>query len=348
MKANLTFISLGLSGLVIAACGPSPAASNPGEPATAHASEALLSVQVQGAHRLSSVTGLRASEEGPRIQEVLNPGMVGIHVPQDRFCAVLGDALCGNLEACGCSEDKADCYESVAIDCEGRYGMMGPQVQAAEAQDRLIYDGHAAYRFLRDLAAGAQACQTPLDVLGWTRQDMLSFGGIFRGTVSAGEACNLPFAPFRANECKDGACMLDENNQGRCVRTVDLGGACGPEALCFNMNRPVEIRDFYAGTFVGRCEPGLDGESICTMREKAGERCQDDDGCASGRCVNKTCAALALSGESCRGDLDCAQGACAQGRCQVDFLAVGERCDRHAECATDVCNSGLCAEPICR
>ncbi len=348
VKLNRTLLSTTLFGFVLGACGPGLSDVDPGEPASEIQEQPLLTGTLMDVRQVQIQNKVMQSREGPQLQSVLRAGHAAAYVPQERFCQALSDALCANLEACGCGQDKPACYEMAATDCEGRFGMIGPEVQASADQDRIVYDGRAAYRFIRGIAEGALACETPLNVLGWTRQDMLTFGGIFRGTVAPGEACNLPFAPFRANECLQGVCLLDDTNQGHCVQTVDIGDSCDERTACFNMNRPVEIRDFYADTFAARCVPALDGPSVCTMREKDGERCNADDACLSGRCEDKRCVALSHHGDSCRSDLDCVQGLCNSGVCEVSDLPVGAECVRHAECSSSACNSGECVEPICR
>ena len=269
-------------------------------------------------------------------------------VSREAFCPALAASLCAALEHCGCGEDKGTCYEDVDTDCRGNYGIMGPQAMEAIRQDRMGYDGFAAYRVLRRLAQGTGDCQTPLVSLEWDRQQMLTFGGIFRGYLAPGAACTLHFAPFRANECLGGVCMIDAYGQGQCAPAVGVGQSCVEGAVCFDMEQPVTLRAFYDDTFFGRCDTSDPAEPVCVKRAMDREACAEDDACASGRCFAGQCAPRALDGEACRFDEDCAAGRCQAQVCRAPNLSIGQACSSHADCQSDACHDGVCGEPLCR
>jgi hypothetical protein len=329
--------------LGLAACG----GADPEVPSAAQSAEALnLSGRLTGSGQLWGHDRPTLGRTNV-VQVDLGERPPADFVPRDRFCSALADALCGSLEQCGCDEDKTTCAQDVEVDCQGNYGMLGPQATDAIRQDRVSYDGFAAFRFLRTLGLGTGDCQTPLATLGWDRQDMLTFGGIFRGHLPPGAACNLPFAPFRANECLGGVCMLDGNDQGQCAPAMDVGDTCTEGAVCFDMEAPVSFRTFVEGTFFGRCEEQRHGAPVCVRRAADLEACEEDDACASGRCVARTCIPKSAPGERCIRSTDCAAGSCRAGTCYTPELALGEACQRHADCASEACRAGVCAEPIC-
>lgn len=329
--------------LALGACGLEPET-----PATSQRADAL---DISG-----GLTG--ANQAFGRVRPTLTRGELAqvslrSHEPADfvsreAFCPALAEALCAALEHCGCGQDKGTCYQDVEIDCRGNYGIMGPQTQEAIRQDRVGYDGFAAYRVLRGLALGTGDCQTPLVALEWDRQQMLTFGGIFRGYLAPGSACSLPFAPFRANECLGGVCMLDEYGQGQCAPAVGVGSTCVEGAVCFEMELPVQLRAFYDNTFFGRCDASDPTRPVCVKRAMDFEACAEDDACASGRCFAGQCAPRARDGEACRSDNDCDAGSCQARVCRAPSLPAGQACLRHADCLSDACNGGVCAEPICR
>jgi len=335
---GITALFVLLAGATLVACG--------GEaPEAASAAEGLVLGEVA-----ELPTGLPQATvaEFEGLQATLQPVPPRGFVPPNLFCQGFASAVCMNLEPCGCGEETRACIEMIEIDCAGNHGILGPQARRALGAGKLAYDGYAAHRFLRDIADGAQACLGPLEALEWSRGELLSLGGVFSGTAPAGAACDLPYAPFHANDCAEGLCMLDESGNGRCVRTADLGEACDPKTLCVDFDAPVARRDFYVGTLFAFCAPDRAGRPVCQAPARAGNRCSADTHCLSGRCDGKRCLPMAREGEACEVDFDCAAGRCDQGACVNEQLPEGASCAVHEQCASESCYQGKCSTPICR
>ncbi|MCA9551517.1 MAG: hypothetical protein KC933_15885 [Myxococcales bacterium] len=330
--------------LTLAACGR----AIPAPPDTAASAEALnLSGTLSGAGGLWGHTRPTLELVEP-VQTRLGEAPPRDFVPRHLFCDALAEVLCAPLEQCGCGDVKLACRDDVETDCQGNYGILGPQAMQAIRDDHMGYDGFAAYRVLRQLATGVGDCQTPLAALEWDRQDMLTFGGVFRGYLAPGSACTLPFAPFRGNECRDGVCMLDEFGLGQCAPAVGVGASCVEGAVCFELDAPVSMRTFFEGTFFGVCDASRPDAPVCVRRTADFEPCRADDECVSGWCAAKMCRPKSGAGDACRHDLDCAAGSCQDEVCAAPNLPVGAACARHEDCATDACHAGVCGEPICR
>lgn len=339
-------VSLALTASLGAACGRAPVEGT-GEPGAETAERALLG-GVRDIRGVNLGPGRVLSEPGDAVQATLNPLPPRDYLPPNLFCRAFGHALCDGLEDCGCGEGRQACYEMIEDDCVGNWGIMGPQARRAIGGDRLLYDGYAAFDFVMQIAEGAQACQSVLPSLGWNRRQLIGFDGVFSGTVPNGMPCELPFAPFRANECADGVCMLDASGKGSCVEAVDVGEACHAKTVCFEMDRPLELREFVDGTFFGRCAPLEGRPAVCQGYAKVGALCASDAACRSGRCEGKACAPRAQPGEACATHLECADGFCDRGACRAANLAPGAVCAQHEQCASQACVDNRCAEPICR
>lgn len=287
------------------------------------------------------------NSSGLDIQLRLTPAQ-GYVTPRD-FCDVYVEATCSALTVCGCEADKVSCYDNARQACEGDWGLLGPQVQNALASDTLTYDGFAAFRFLEEVRQATDACAFPLEALQMDRARLLGVFDVFTGHVPPGGKCDLPFLPFRANECAGGLCVDQGGGGPVCVPIADLGDACDAETICVDLAEPVEVRDLFDGTLLGRCAAdGSPEHMTCQPRLKVGRKCAFDLDCASTRCVAEQCAPLAQPGEGCQSDLHCAVGHCQLGLCADPRLPLDAECGHHAACASGACFQGRCAEPLCR
>jgi len=94
--------------------------------------------------------------------------------------------------------------------------------------------------------------------------------------------------------------------------------------------------------------PWIVSEEECNGR-RAGEFCELDLECSSGKCADNTC--LSANGSSCSMDQDCASAVCCPSETEDRYecaptcvlAGVGAECTWDAQCATGTCSESTCA-----
>jgi len=265
-------------------------------------------------------------------------------LPLTSFCGAFFDAICEPLETCDCPDAALRaCRAEEASLCPGF-----PSAALARAVEAgtVRYDGEAASALVRRMRARADGCQGFVSALDWQVRDLFALGGVFEGTLDAGEVCE-PLGFELVSECRLGACAPTADGPlcrvsvpegARCDRLhqcVDLDGALTPE-------RGIE-------RLALRCAsdtPGSD-EGTCVRWIDLGGPCDASAECWSSRCEMGRCVAGA-DGAACLGGRDCDSGHCdSSGRCAPANAPVGAACATDAACASYVCVDGSCLDAAC-
>lgn len=258
-------------------------------------------------------------------------------VPFERFCQELFDAVCEPLAACECGD--AALSRCRMTERELCLGFPSPALVRAVEEGRLRYDGDAAAALLARLRDRSGACASFADAVDWRVRDLFSIGGVFEGTVHAGEPCEvLGFELI--SECALGSCA--PVGDGRlCRAVVGEGASCDALHQCADLDAPVST-DTGIEQLSLRCELGT-----CVRRLADGAPCERDGECESTRCRDGRCRASAL-GEPCDASRQCASGYCdGSRRCAPSDAPIGASCDMPAACASRVCVAGVCLPAAC-
>ena len=268
-------------------------------------------------------------------------GATGEPIPLERFCAAFFDAMCEPLGQCECGEAAmAICRLEESELCRG---FPSAAMVAAVDEGRLRYDAAAARALIDTMARRGATCASFVDAIDWRVRDLLSVGGVFEGTVAAGEPCRvLGFELI--SECALGSCALIEGAHV-CRAAVGPGAPCDGTHQCADLDAHLTI-DLGVERLSLRCAPTEEG-GTCQARLPQGAACATDADCESDACEG-TCRSRAL-GEPCRSSRECESG-----YCSVSTLAGargdapgGASCDDPAACASHVCVAGACLEAGC-
>jgi hypothetical protein len=220
-----------------------------------------------------------------------------------------GDARCPNGFACTPQEDRALCLEATGNAALGE----------ACTADRDCQDGVCDDRN-NVCVAGCSATEPCTGGL------LCALEGPRRLCVEADDTRGEGEVCASARQCESGICALREGDDAPQCRQSCAQGACDDGDVCLNLAQG--------------------GGAVCAVALDDGARCQDEDECQNGRCIDD------VDGVS-----KCAGPCAPDGSCAAGFLCVpddvgGEVCmplldDRQAgeACATGRdCASGKCAE----
>lgn len=279
---------------------------------------------------------------------VLAAGCAASHDPVDRrvplesFCGAFFDALCEPLAACDCGERAVALCRAEGVElCRG---FPSDAMVAAIAEGRLRYDGAAARALLETMESRARTCESFTDAIDWRVRDLLGFGGIFEGSVAAGEPCAvLGFELI--SECALGSCTAIGGTYV-CRSAVGPGERCDSTHHCANLDAPLSL-ELGIEQLSLRCAFEDDRGGICSARVPEGGACSLDADCESGVCEG-TCRARELDAP-CLSSRECASGYCSSESrtCRPGDAPVGASCDQPRACASDVCLGGTCLPAGC-
>lgn len=271
-------------------------------------------------------------------------GCVASHEPAGepvalpRFCAAFFDALCEPLARCECGDVAvARCRAEERALCRG---FPSPAMVSAIDAGRLPYDGHAARALLDAMASRGATCASFAEAIDWRVRDLLSVGGVFEGTVGAGEPCAvLGFELI--SECALGSCTAIDGAYV-CRTAVGPGERCDATHQCADLDAPLTVELGVEGLSL-RCRAG-----VCRARTAEGVACTIDADCESDLCEGSVCRSRALD-EGCLSSRECESGHCsaATRTCRPGDAPVGASCDEPAECASRVCVAGACLPAGC-
>jgi hypothetical protein len=275
----------------------------------------------------------------------------GPPVAIDDFCTEFVDAFCDNIARCDCSPTAdADCRADLANTCGGANGILGPEARARIDSGKVRYDAASAGAVFARVRA-TSSCDNSLLSLGWTFSDVLTFGGVFRGTTAAGAACSTTNSPV-AGECANGICQ-ETMSGGICIGLAAAGAPCGMGMpyLCANTTLPfTSLED---SDLLLRCDIPMGATSgVCAARLANGGTCGSELDCASTICDGMVCAPQRAAGAMCADDSECVSGFCEMtpdgGTCRTRSLApVGASCTDPNDCESDECRDGVCVAGIC-
>ncbi len=266
-------------------------------------------------------------------------GCVQSHAPSEslaRFCDELFDAMCDPLAECACgARAEALCRARGEELCAG---YPSEALLRSIEEGRLVYDEGAAAALLERMRARGEVCESFLDAVDWRVRDLFTAGGVFSGTVPAGEPCDvLGFELI--SECALGSCASIDG-ASVCRTSVGAGEACDATHRCADLDAPVtdlvRVEDLSQ-----RCVYGW-----CVERVAGGGACATSADCASGLCLDARCVSRA-SGEACESSRECASGWCSAGACAEGGSPNGSACDEAAACASRACVAGECLPAGC-
>jgi hypothetical protein len=276
----------------------------------------------------------------------------GPPVAVDDFCPEFVDAICDAVVRCDCSPTAdADCRADLAETCDGDNGFLGATTRARIDSGKVRYDAAAAGAVIAKLR-GVSTCDNPLLALRWTFTDVLTFEGVFRGTVAPGGACTTTSTPI-GGECANGICQ-ETMGGGVCIGFAGLGASCGMgmPTLCANLSVP--FTSFDNPDFLLRCDIPMGATTgTCAARLANGGTCGSDSECQSDRCDMNICSQKLANGAMCMGDDECDSGFCqsdATGQtCATRGAgaAVGASCTGASDCESDECRDGVCVAGVC-
>lgn len=217
----------------------------------------------------------RALDDVPASAAALTP---------ETFCDAYAQKLCRVREACSCTA-LAECVAEHALSCAER--IVSPQVMGAIERGAIGFDADAAGALFAKLTDAESSCGAPLEALEWTQGDLLDFGGVLRGKLEAGAACELPFFGLGPNECAEGICT-GEAGVFACVAVANVGEACGlntdrGEVRCLDADAAVARTHLSFDRMFGPCVAG-----VCEARRSVDSACEGDGWCDSGRCERLT------------------------------------------------------------
>jgi hypothetical protein len=268
-------------------------------------------------------------------------GVDGAPIPLETFCGAFFDAMCEPLAQCECGDTAiAICRGEEAALCRGF-----PSAEMASAVDegRLRYDGVAARALIDTMERRATTCTSFVDALDWQVRDLLSVGGVFEGTVTAGGTCAvLGFELI--SECALGSCALVEGAHV-CRSAVGPGAPCDATHQCADLEARLTI-ELGIERLSLRCG-ATEGEGTCEARLPDGAACAGDAECESNLCEG-ICRSREL-GERCRISRECTSGYCSVTTlaCTPGDAPEGASCDAAAACASHVCIGGFCIPAGC-
>jgi hypothetical protein len=275
----------------------------------------------------------------------------GPPVAADDFCAEFVDAFCDRIAACNCSPTAdADCRADLADTCGRADGILGSEARARIDAGKVTYDAAAAGALFARVRAST-SCENPLLTLGWAFPDVLTFGGVFRGTTAPGAACTDTRSPV-GGECANGICQ-ETMEGGICIGLAGRGAACGMGMpfLCADTAAP--FTGFDDPDILLRCNVPMGATTgICADPLATGATCEGSRDCASSICEGMVCAPQRADGATCADDGECVSGFCERtpdgGTCRARTLApVGAACTDSNSCESDECRDGVCVAGIC-
>ncbi len=263
-------------------------------------------------------------------------------LPLERFCDAFFEAMCAPLAECECGDAAvALCRLEERELCDG---FPSAAMARAVAEGRLLYDGAAAAALVMRMQGRAAECESFADAIDWRVRDLFSIGGVFTGTVAAGEECEvLGFELI--SECALGSCAPVGGSM-LCRTSVSVTERCDETHQCADLDAAITI-DLGIDRLALRCV-GEDGAATCAPRVADGGECAAGSDCESGLCLELRCATRA-EGEPCATSRECATGYCdsTSRLCAPGDRPQGAPCDDRAACASHVCVGGLCLPAGC-
>lgn len=260
-------------------------------------------------------------------------------IPLEHFCAAFFDAMCEPLAECGCSASAvALCRQREVELCAG---FPSAALVDAVAHGRMRYDAQAARALIDRMRARSDVCESFADAVDWRVRDLFDIGGVFAGSLGAGERCSvLGFELL--SECARGSCTPIDGTYV-CRTAVGPGAPCDATHQCADLDVPVTM-DIAVDRLSLRC--GEDG--TCAPRIADGGRCMRSADCESGLCEEGVCRSRVL-GETCSSSRECASGYCSatERRCASGDAPAGAACESPAACASHVCVAGTCLPSGC-
>lgn len=261
-------------------------------------------------------------------------------LPLEHFCVGFFDALCEPLADCGCGEEAiARCRGQEAELCRG---FPSAALVAAVEGGRLRYDAAGAAALVGAMRGRSAGCRSFVEALDWRVRDLFDVGGVFEGTLGAGESCGvLGFELL--SECREGSCgALD--GQYVCRRAVGIGERCDALHQCADLDATLSL-ELGIERLSLRCDDPVEGSCLARMPE--GGACAVDADCEQGMC-DGICRARRI-GEACRLSRECESGHCSVERriCVAGDAPAGAPCDADEACASQVCLGGACLPTGC-
>lgn len=238
----------------------------------------------------------------------------------------VADAFCAALEPC-CQDtgfSKGSCSSLISASARSEL--------ARADSDNYDFDANAADQCLRDIESAEGCLFGGASTLGPNTE---ACNDIYRGKLSAGDACESDIECADGADCEDGVCGGGRAAAGEaCTQTCSTDG--GTEFCIGNdLDGP---RCFTSdGLYCGDAE-------VCEEQAPLGGDCTGDSACREGnRCISSVCETPRGQGESCFLTSECADDLyCASGSC-APRLGEGESCSLSDRCADGLsCNEGSC------
>jgi hypothetical protein len=270
------------------------------------------------------------------------------------FCTDFLEVVCQQLWRCGCGEPVLDVCEGHLERCtELRF--FGA-LEDGLARGWLRYNEARAAALLARMSDAPDACDDQFVVLGFDSYTVLSFDGVFAGTLTPGAPCgeqadskSIPSVSF----CREGSiCLPDAEGVNRCVVVAAPGDPCPlfpnhPGSSCLE-RRPADPDGTFRSAEVDlACVPDGSGGGTCQRDAPDGTACDHHTQCASRFCWKSqadapgACAPRLPNGDACEDP-----AACETGRCDFtrDPPTCSERNPAGAECLFgEDCESLTCA-----
>jgi hypothetical protein len=269
-------------------------------------------------------------------------------IAREDFCSRWAEAVCAAQARCDCASVIATCVSSYARSCEVNF--FGDEVLAGIASGDVVYDGLAAAAQI-ERYEGVAICADHWGALGFEIRDIFTQGGVIRGTLEAGESCDV--RNDLISECREGICM-----GGQCIGFVDEGAECDATHRCIDLDRALTDATLDAlfgflernGDIWLRCEiPAGSPSGTCAPLLPAGAPCASSADCESLSC-DATCRVLLPNGAECA-----SRGQCASRYCEIDLASPicadqalpGAPCTTDSGCTSDSCDGSVCVSYIC-
>ena len=264
------------------------------------------------------------------------------------FCQDFFAALCDHIELCACDPDLVASCRNYRCDEDALFEEAYDPIAAGT----IIFDREAASALLAKFRAPPTSCVGIYADLGLDSYSAHGFGGVFRGTLSAGSTCT--YAQSKKNpgtgECADGLlCLPDAGGTNRCVAIAEPGEACPvtaehPDSSCLLRQPPDSDNEFESAFDALICLPNANSttDGTCGTAAPNGSACNDNDQCESRRCASSdVCMAKLGVDGTCNSSSDCESGHCqfsTPSSICAPKLADGASCFQNAECVNGGCN----------
>ena len=280
-----------------------------------------------------------------------------------------GRCLCGACRALGSRvvpisggcKNNDECIEGSCPGGDGtNCGVCQPMVSEGEActNDDRCMSGDCHCGFCREnfKALDGHKCNTHEGCnSGWCENGALSgCRGICRAKLATGELC-VDSVSCHSGRCLCGTCHphgigVVPDNGGCVVGTDCVGGECidGNGISCGVCQS--KVGEGIECTQSSQCQSGDCYCGFCRRDLKAlnGRKCNIDEACRSGWCVNGdvagcegTCSPRTTNGAACRDYSECAGGSCHCGTCSIPgsrAIANGRICSRNDDCVSGWCD----------